>query len=557
MKCLLLILSILQATFSFGQTLKTYTGSLSTQYNTQTGECSYTYYDDSKSMNRIKHGQFSYVDKQKNLLGGTYMKQIKGQYENGYKNGMWMYEIEYKDYLREELTTGLEYTATGKVQLTAFYKNGIPYGLWTYKNKTEARKVHKNILGELEYSDFVPATNIEIQLPFKNNTFSGSFYYKNGMSTLQGDFNLNGRMNNKSTLKTSRNEEITTYVNGYIKERVNRKATGEVIEYEVFDMDLIEKLNNGNLDKNEYSTNGIESISNRNIFKDNIINLSKTVYNNDDFMYTTIVGDKSVIADNYGNISKVNTNGGDYYRIEKLVYQKLDDLYDFKYAQEQFQNERFEEAIKSYREILEKCKNGAYHISTTDEQTVKRSLEIVIEASKNKEKTEKQEELEYDALSVAINTSSNSLEQLANKSFNKFVEQSGCTNRICKECTKITYGDIDGNGSDDIVIHYILEPTREQSHEFGRGAIYENEKILILFSENDKTNYYVKSAYINKMSNLIDYSLEGSIQVSNIENNVIHISLNDLDKNEHKVTQEYRFKYNYNQYNGTTLIKMP
>src|ERR1035437_8942131 len=110
---------------SFGQNLKTFSGEFDNGEVIK-GKAVYTYYEDPKTLEYVKQGDFKYY---RTLKGdyGTHSESITGNYKNGKKDGLWSYVISKLDYPSRD---GSFYT--GSIKLTANYLNGKPNGSWIY-----------------------------------------------------------------------------------------------------------------------------------------------------------------------------------------------------------------------------------------------------------------------------------------------------------------------------------------------------------------------------------------------------------------------------------------
>jgi hypothetical protein len=303
------------------QSLKTYNGPFKVGLGFEdTGHGIYGYYEDKTTLERIKHGPFNYSLNLKNNVGGTLIKKITGGFKDGFKTGVWHYSNKYVDYLRY-INENFSINATGEVSLTSSYKDGVPNGLWTYSNKISYRDKHY-FLGHLITSPYVLNNNTTVTANFKDGYFCGPFRITGINYFVSGSFDSVGGMDGRWIVRTKDNEEISDFKEGYLIRRVNRALpNGEVLESEVATPELVKIENDyfaGNMTDEKLEALGYR-IKNRNIFEEKSIDLTTTLFNDLDFIYTTLRGDKHIKVDNEGAfmINKILYFGGEFFKIEK------------------------------------------------------------------------------------------------------------------------------------------------------------------------------------------------------------------------------------------------
>ena len=96
------------------QTTKTYNGPFELSHPfVQNGTATYSYYDDTKTYERVKNGPFAFTfTGQGNFKGWN--ETIKGEYKKNLKHGQWVFTITTNDF-----KTG-NYYKTGTIKLMAF-----------------------------------------------------------------------------------------------------------------------------------------------------------------------------------------------------------------------------------------------------------------------------------------------------------------------------------------------------------------------------------------------------------------------------------------------------
>lgn len=125
------------------------------------GHASYTYLVDA-SGKQVKHGSFRYSVKVKEE-DYRVNHSFSGNYKQGLKNDQWNYQVNTKDYPKDD--QGYYYTTT--MLLTANYVAGMPNGKWTYSIFEQRRKkVIEN--NKYEWTDYEDVKDVKISIKFKN-----------------------------------------------------------------------------------------------------------------------------------------------------------------------------------------------------------------------------------------------------------------------------------------------------------------------------------------------------------------------------------------------------
>jgi hypothetical protein len=308
------------------QTLKTFNGPFKVGFGLEgEGKATYTYYDDPKTLERTKQGLFSYSMNLKNEIGGTFNKKATGSYSHGFKNGLWQYFLTYTDFARTE--NDLVLNATGNISLIAPYLNGLPNGVWIYKKRIIYRDKHY-FLGQLVTTPYQPYEQTTISVTFKNGVFSGPFSINSNNFVVSGTFDSSGYLSGEWVVKTKDNEETSDYKNGFLIKRVNRAMpNGEILQKQIDDESILkikDDFYNNIITPQQLIAIGYD-IDRRNIFKEKSVDVTSTIFNDLDFMYTTLLGDKIIKVDNEGDfhIDKINYIGGDFFNLKPVQYREL------------------------------------------------------------------------------------------------------------------------------------------------------------------------------------------------------------------------------------------
>lgn len=206
-KSLIIILSCICA-MSYTQTnLKTYTNKNGNAIQT------FTYYQDSKTLENIKHGNFTYNSQSSN---GKAKIIIKGKYVNGLKDGIWTWDIINYNYGNRLAFTKFIY------KVTKTFNRGLRNGQWHSKKIIEAYQ-GQNLIERFSY---------ELNENYTNNILTGKLIYKenqnlpvelyfNNEGGLVGDYLLNYA--GKLRLSTNQQGIVTRYNHGK-EEIINEEA---------------------------------------------------------------------------------------------------------------------------------------------------------------------------------------------------------------------------------------------------------------------------------------------------------------------------------------------
>lgn len=197
----------------------------------------------------IQQGDFSFVRKENDLEDKTrfYRTVITGTYEQGKKNGSWVYvdedhRLNLKDVVDFALISDLK---SSQIKLKANYSNGIADGKWVFE---ENEFFEGSLKKKAKAEEFL----------FKNGDLQGEFLFKTFVDDqtlfIEGELMDHGIMNGEWTI-VYQNEgrlisEVRKYENGFLLGLVKRDLEKNlVIEEQVF-FETISKLNQVNAGSN-------------------------------------------------------------------------------------------------------------------------------------------------------------------------------------------------------------------------------------------------------------------------------------------------------------------
>jgi hypothetical protein len=394
---LLPLILLFIASVSEAQTIKAYNGpfKVGPGYGFETSKGTYTYYEDQNTLERVKQGAFSYTNLLKNDIEGTYNKKVTGSYNKGLKNGVWNYNLTYSDFDRAEDEDNLDagsqvkVNATGSITLIAPYLNGLANGLWVYKKKILYRD-KRYFQGKLYVTPYKLLNDINISVSFKNGMFSGPISIKNTNYSISGSFDTYGNLDGQWTVQTKSNQETTDYKNGLVMRRVNRSLpNGEVLEKEIDDP-AIHKIKddyaNGVVAEKDIELLGY-TLHKRNVFSEKSIRLTNTLFNDLDFMYTTLLGDKLITVDDNSNISGIYYKGVDFYKLYPIEFIDVHSEKSFQDAELAFKGNDFYSAENNYVKLL---KEHPYAINKVDKDYIANKISLINTYKENHIRLEEQ-----------------------------------------------------------------------------------------------------------------------------------------------------------------------
>ena len=205
-KILLLVATALLffAVTTMAQLPKSYTGAY--KVGTANGTATYQYKEDSAG-NRIFNGKFTFSGK---LIDGKFIETVVGNYKNGLKTGLWVYNT--------KTIPGINTILDQK--LSGVYKEGYPDGIWTINSVT------KFVTGTHLSGHSLTGTTISVTgtTSYKNKHLCGLFRLDNKQTgktiqpySVQGNFDENGFMDGKWIIRyaAKQNSAITEITRDY------------------------------------------------------------------------------------------------------------------------------------------------------------------------------------------------------------------------------------------------------------------------------------------------------------------------------------------------------
>ncbi len=156
----LLILLLFIPCFSFSQKTLKYDGPYNVGLKLP-GNASYSYILDANKK-QVKQGSFRYTVKVKEEEYRV-NHAFSGNYSNGNKNGAWTYQINTKDYNKDD--QGYFYSLT--LLMTANYNQGLPDGKWNYSVLEQKRKKVRD-KNEMVWSAYETVKDVKISIEFKD-----------------------------------------------------------------------------------------------------------------------------------------------------------------------------------------------------------------------------------------------------------------------------------------------------------------------------------------------------------------------------------------------------
>lgn len=408
----------------FSQNLKKYSGEYPNEYSTK-GIATYTYYEDAKTADYIKHGLFKYTMKE----GNNYNANFSGNFKNGKRDGIWTYSITRLD----DPADNVFYT--GSIQMTANYNNGLPNGVWTY---SKIMKYRGKVLaiGGYKWTNYEVQPNVSVSANFKNGVTVGSLKIINDLSkysTITGEFDTNGFLDKAWTLRSDRQEIKMNFNHGIQTSFIDRDfPVGKVYENTVDDEEM-SKLKNDFLAK-KITTNDLLkkriSIDTISAVKNDLYSFVFTFYS-DFFNYKNIEGD-----DTYEEGKNIRDDGY-YFLFKKAELKKLTDIDDYNELENHsnYNLSDFDDAVEKYENLLTRYK---LNLSDEDVEIVKKKIEDV---KKNKVIAERKSEYKEIENLYTYNKEFAKCVKQSNEFVEKYkavltTEETTHVNDIIQKCTK-------------------------------------------------------------------------------------------------------------------------
>jgi len=338
MKRIILVLVAMFSLNTYSQSLKLFNGTFN-DGKSQNGTAVYNYYEDSLSHEYLKQGPFKY-----SFVGQAdykgYNQIITGNYEKGLKHGLWTYTIGMADFGYNNPYF------TGKITLTANYKNGYADGNW---KEVRSLKSRKKILmyGQYSWSEFEPIKNMIIDINFKNGKLIGVVNVNDEFSK----FKLNGVFDNNSYLMGTwlindmawNDNLVVTFKDNYFFETIVRNNNGEVTGTENNQKDYDLFVKSKNMSDSEKEETGI------------VIDINSGLkYLNPYF--SKLFEKEYFLSDYLGGDLTFNVGafvGGWGFKLREIKYYPIRNNQDFIQAEEYFKTKNYFEAYKYYQRALQ------------------------------------------------------------------------------------------------------------------------------------------------------------------------------------------------------------
>ncbi|SFI60055.1 hypothetical protein, partial [Halpernia frigidisoli] len=248
MKRILFIVMSCICTMYFSQNnLKTFTNKNGNEL------LNFTYYKNPQTLENIKHGSYSYTNKSSN---GNAKTIVNGKYINGFKDGVWTWDIINYTYASPISFTKYSY------KVTKTFKNGLRNGQW-YSKKTFEAYQGKNLISRLSW---------ELNEQYNNNILTGKLTYKENQNLpLELNFNKNGGLIGDYLLNYAGRLRLTTNDKGVVTRYENGSETA------INDETIMagEKYLNGTLTKEQAESKNISIVKkylSEYFYDDNVFN---------------------------------------------------------------------------------------------------------------------------------------------------------------------------------------------------------------------------------------------------------------------------------------------
>jgi hypothetical protein len=262
--------------------------------NNFSGKAAYGY-KKVKNDSMLMHGLFNFSSNiyQIDTSNSVVQVNIKGNYLDGFKNGIWNYEQnEYKVGISRINNLKVDAYLDGvQKNLLATYKSGTPHGRWIYTSNTIA-KSKKVGTGERLEAQFKSGYAVD--------DFSYSKVYKGSDVSIVGRFDESGRMHGKWKLQYHENQshivEERIYQEGFLIQLSKRDKDSDSLLLDLFFDDVKVKLS------------AIEQYQDQQIFKkgDSLFSvLFNDGYRRNDLKITAQIQGNMVLEEVFSSISDV------------------------------------------------------------------------------------------------------------------------------------------------------------------------------------------------------------------------------------------------------------
>lgn len=326
-KLIFTLLALTGSTIVNSQTLKTFSGDV------DQGKATFTYYQDEKTGNDVRHGAFKFNESTKSEES-SYSCVISGSYKHGFKDGTWSHTINNVD-----LSSGNNVYQTGTVTLIAEYSNGMPNGSWKYTSNFKLRKKLYSLLG-WSWSGYQQTRPESISVNFKEGVLAGSINVKTAHNDVIGQTDENGLWIGKWMLNDNSGELIEVELNKGIVSKFIVRRSGKVEFNSNYDAELLEiQKRIATMPEKEGQTLCRQKRVKMNIIKSQKQFVIEDYLMNSMFKHRATDGDKTYTADEYGNRTD-SKNYGRYITVERVEQKPLSSIPEYRNATkaEHFQN---------------------------------------------------------------------------------------------------------------------------------------------------------------------------------------------------------------------------
>lgn len=336
------LIFLLTMNYSYSQALKTFNGTFN-DGRLQSGNATYTYYEDPNTHEYLKQGAFNYTFKGQGDYSG-FNQTITGNFEKGLKHGTWTYIITMTDFGKDNPY------ATGTITLTSNYKKGYADGSWkeirSYKNR------RKNLVsGQFKWEPFDALKTMTINMNFKDGYLAGEININDEFAK----FKATGSYDNSSLctgtwiindIGWGKNRELI-YKDNILYEFIARGNNGEVLEGSTKyqnDYDNLVKAKAMTPKEREEKGMSIDTICGSDLCAatNNLKEYFPKLFSVDYFLYEFIGGDLSF---------KEGFKGGCNIQVSTTSYNSLAENSNFKQAEEFYSKGDLLNAYKIYTTI--------------------------------------------------------------------------------------------------------------------------------------------------------------------------------------------------------------
>ncbi len=343
MKQILTILAFsLTINFTFGQSLKTFNGQFD-DGRLQSGNATYTYYEDPNTHKYVKQGAFSYTFIGQGDYAG-FNQKITGSFDKGLKTGTWNYSI-----IMTDFGNGNPY-ATGTITLTSNYKNGYADGNWKEVRAYKNRKRYL-VYGQYKWEPFEALKTMIISMNFKNGYLAGAVSINDEIDKFKatGSYDQNSLcigtwvINN---MAWGKNSELI-YKDNTLYEFIARGNNGEVLngttKYQ-YDYDNLAKVKAMSPKEREEAGMALDTVCGNNLCAatNNIKEYFPRLFSIEYFLYKFIGGDLSFDE---------GFKGGCNLQVSSTNYSALSSNYDFGKATDFYKTNDLLKAYEHYSTI--------------------------------------------------------------------------------------------------------------------------------------------------------------------------------------------------------------